>query len=332
MRAYALASAAAPAPIGIARSKPGSVAAAVAAFLVSPQFLQRAKGTQGAWRPILNKLRDVCGEQAMPLPPALILGVLGKKPPHAARSWFKVIRALCAFCVEAGMIKADPTAGMKRPKVPKSDGHHSWIEDELAAYREHHPVGSKARLALELGILTLQRRSDVVEMGRQHIASGQVIKVRGLVVDKWLRAMSQQKTKTKYDIPMFPELTRVLAATPSSGHLNFLISKSGRPYSPNDFSEQFRAWCDEAGLPQRCTFHGLRKAGCIYFAERGCGAPEIAAWSGDLSLREVQKYIDQVNKKKLAANALRRVLEADADDEAQEQNGMETVKPERTKL
>jgi integrase len=158
-------------------------------------------------------------------------------------------------------------------------------------------------------------------MGRQHIGRGEVIKVGSLVIDRWLRAMQQKKTGTGYHIPIFPQLQAILAATPST-HLTFLTTKSGQPYKPNDFSEQFRAWCDEAGLPKRCTFHGLRKYGCVYFAERGCSAPEIASWSGHMSFREVERYIRDANQKRLARNALVRVLSA----EAEEQTGPETVK------
>jgi hypothetical protein len=45
----------------------------------------------------------------------------------------------------------------------------------------------------------------------------------------------------------------------------FLVTKTGKPYSAGDFSDQFRKWCDEAGLPKRCTIHGLRKFGCVLF-------------------------------------------------------------------
>ena len=34
-------------------------------------------------------------------------------------------------------------------------------------FRERYPVGTKERLAMELLLFTLQRRSDVVQMGRQ---------------------------------------------------------------------------------------------------------------------------------------------------------------------
>jgi integrase len=90
-----------------------------------------------------------------------------------------------------------------------------------------------------------------------------------------------------------------------SGHLTFLVTKTGKSYGANDFSEQFRKWCDDAGLPKRCTFHGLRKAGCRRLAEAGCSANEIAAWSGQ-SLREVERYTRAADQARLARNALAR--------------------------
>ena len=65
-----------------------------------------------------------------------------------------------------------------RPLKVESDGHHSWTEEEIAQCRNTHPIGSRARLALELLLNTGQRgRSDVIRMGRQHIEDG-MIRVR----------------------------------------------------------------------------------------------------------------------------------------------------------
>jgi integrase len=116
--------------------------------------------------------------------------------------------------------------------------------------------------------------------------------------------VTQQKTGKALALPVRPELKAAIDATPC-GHLTFLITKSGKPYGANDFSEQFRNWCDDAGLPQRCTFHGLRKAGGRRLAEAGCSANEIAAWSGQ-SLREVERYTRAADQARLARNALAR--------------------------
>jgi integrase len=318
MAAYQQAMASAPVPVGVKRSAPGSVSAAIAAYYQSTlTFGSLSPGTQRMYRQILERFRNEHGQGPIArMPPGFISAVLNKLDPHAARNWFKVIRALCQFCVADGLIKADPTLGMKLPKVPKSDGHHTWIEAEIEQYEAAHPIGTKARLALALGIYTVQRRVDVVQMGRQHVSKGEVIKVGDVVIDKWLRAMPQQKTRSKYDIPIFPELRAIIDATPSN-NLTFLVADSGQPYRLNNFSERFRDWCDEAGLPKRCTFHGLRKYGCVYFAERGCGAPEIAAWSGHMTLREVEKYIREANRKTMARNAMIKVLTAQAEEREQ---------------
>jgi integrase len=50
--------------------------------------------------------------------------------------------------------------------------------------------------------------------------------------------------------------------------------------------------------------HGLRKAACNRLAEGDCTAPQIMAVSGHKTLAEAQKYIDAVNKKKMARAAM----------------------------
>jgi integrase len=296
--------------IGASRSKAGTVAAAVAAYLVSPEFTTGlSPGTQAMRRAILNRFRDQYGEHPIrQMPPKFIALVLGKMSAHAARNWFKCLRALCQFALANEIIAADPTAGLRLPKVKKAGGFHTWSEAEVAQYEAAHPVGSKARLALALGIYTLQRRSDVIRMGRQHIEAGEAFQVGGQVIDQWLR-VKQQKTGTLVELPIFPALQAVIDATPSA-HLTFLTSKSGRPYSGNDFSEQFRAWCDAAGLPKACVFHGLRKLGCTRLADAGCTTHEIAAWSGHLTLKEVETYTKAADRKRNARAALGKVLNA----------------------
>jgi hypothetical protein len=59
--------------------------------------------------------------------------------------------------------KDDPTAGVKPIQV-KTDGFHSWTEDEIGAFEIRQPVGTRDRLAFTLLLCTGQRRSDVVRM------------------------------------------------------------------------------------------------------------------------------------------------------------------------
>ena len=78
------------------------------------------------------------------------------------------LRGLMAYAVSIQMRADDPTSGFK-VKYRQSDGIATWGEPQIEAFRQHHAIGSRARLALELLLNTVQRRSDVIRMGRQHI-------------------------------------------------------------------------------------------------------------------------------------------------------------------
>jgi integrase len=109
-------------------------------------------------------------------------------------------------------------------------------------------------------------------------------------------------------LPVRPELRTILDATPITGLSTFLVTKSGKPYSGTDFDEAFRTWCNEAGLPPNCYFHGLRATGCTVLADAGATAHEIAAWSGHMTLKEVERYTKAADQKRLAGSALAKVL------------------------
>jgi integrase len=137
-----------------------------------------------------------------------------------------------------------------------------------------------------------RRRGDVIRMGPQHIRNG-VLTVR------------QQKTGITLAIPVHSDLRAVLDATRGE-HLTYLITRTGRPFIGTNFSEQFRVWCAAAGLSERCTAHGLRKAACRRLAEAGCSASEIAAISGHATLKEVARYTRAVDQARMARNAMAR--------------------------
>jgi integrase len=283
--------------IGAGRIKSGSVAAVVAEYFDSQKFFtSKSAGTQRMRRGILERFRAAYGDRPFALlPPEWIEKLLDAKPPHAARSWLVTLRSLCQFAVKRGFLRTDPTAGIKLVSA-KGDGFHTWTDDEITHFEAHHHIGSKPRLALALLLYTGQRRSDVVRMGRQHIRDG-------------VLTVKQEKTRATLVIPVHPNLQAVLDATPSK-HLTFLVTATGKPYGGNAFSEQFRKWCDAAGLPKRCKPHGLRKAACRRLAEAGCSANEIMAISGHATMKELVRYTKAADQAKLALNAMTRTMAA----------------------
>jgi integrase len=209
----------------------GSVSAVVAEYFDSQQFFaSKSAGTQRMRRSILERFRTAYGDRPIALlPPEWIEALLDSKPPHAARSWLIPLRSLCEFAVKRRWLRTNPAASIRLRSV-KSDGFHTWTDDEIALFEAHHSIGSKPRLGLALLLYTAQRRSDVVRMGRQHIRDGMI-------------TVKQEKTGITLAIPVHPHLQAVLDATPSK-HLTFLVTERGKPYGGNHFSESFREWCD----------------------------------------------------------------------------------------
>jgi integrase len=288
----------APIEIGASRTKPGTVSAAVITYYASVAFLSLAPGTRQMRRNILERFRAEHGDKRVALLQRNhIANMVAAKAatPAAAQTFLKVLRGLMQHCVDVGMRTDDPTAGVKSVKI-RSDGIYTWSEDDIAAFEAEHPIGSRARLALALLLYTAQRRSDVVRMGRQHIRDGAV-------------HVTQQKTAAVLAIPVHPDLARIIEATPSD-HLTFLTAKKGAPFSPAGFGNLFRDWCREAGLPEACSAHGLRKAACRRLAEAGCSASQIMSVSGHRSLPEVQRYCVAADQARMARSAMASIATA----------------------
>jgi integrase len=300
MAAYqqALTQEAPPLIIGAGRAKPGSVDAAVASYLQSAAFQSLAPEFRRVRRNILERFRTEHGDKPFaPLHRDAIERMVAKKAatPSAARNFLKTLRALMQHCIAVKMRDDDPTLGVKSAKI-KSGGFRTWEEADIGAFEAKHPIGSRARLALALLLYTLQRRSDVVRMGRQHVRDGAI-------------SVTQQKTGTKLSIPIHPSLRAVLEATPSE-HLTFLTTKNGKSFSPAGFTNWFREMCNDAGLPLGTSAHGLRKAGCRRLAEAGCSANVIASLSGHISLREVERYTKAADQARMAKSGMDTMVSA----------------------
>jgi integrase len=94
-----------------------------------------------------------------------------KDKPGAAKNRLKALRALFRWAVEADEAPHDPTIGVRAISYV-TKGHHAWSIEEVAAYEQRHPLGTKARLALAILLYTACRREDAVRFGPQHIRDG----------------------------------------------------------------------------------------------------------------------------------------------------------------
>jgi integrase len=278
--------------IGASRTIPGTVNAAIAAFYKSHKFTKNKAITQATDRNILEAFRAKHGDKRIALMERRhVQNMLAEKAdrPAAQRNLLRVLRVLLASAVEQGLRPDNPAAGVKLPKL-KTDGFHSWTEDELRQYEAHYPIGTKERLALALLLYTAQRRSDVVRLGLQDMRDG------------WLH-FTQSKTGAEVNIPVVPPLADVIAATPMVGVKTFLVTDYGRPFTAAGFGNWFRDRCSEAGLAH-CSAHGLRKAFLRRMAEAGCSEEFIASVSGHKDMREIRTYTRAANKARMAKEGM----------------------------
>ena len=213
---------------------------------------------------------------------------------EAAKKLRKELLRFFAFAVKIGMRPDNPAVHTDRVKIAPADrsrGFHTWTEEEIAKYRDQHPIGTMARLAMEMMLWTDQRRSDTLHLGRQHIQDGRF-------------RITQSKTGKTLWISIAPQLLEAIIAMPlRPDSLCFITTEHGRPFSKAGFGNKFRQWCDEAGLPN-CTAHGLRKATMRRMAELDMGNQTMKSMSGHSKDDEVARYTREANQKRMADSAV----------------------------
>ena len=283
-------------PIASKNVHPGTMADLIAKYYASATFQGLERSTQQVYRRIIERFREQHGDKLVKALETRHVRqfVSAVQQSHAARRFLSIMRILLEHGVNCGMIDVNPAATVKAPKT-KTKGFHTWTEAEIAQFEAHHALGTRERLAMTLLLYTGQRRSDVVRLGRQHIRDGRL-------------SLVQKKTDTEVSIPVHPELSAVVE-TSGNGHMAFLVTAQGKPFTAAGFGNWFREVCDSIGLPQ-CSAHGLRKAAARRLAEAGATPHEIMAVTGHELLREVERYCREAGKKRLADSAQAKVITA----------------------
>lgn len=305
-----------PAPASNGRPTVGTLRWLVTGYLASADFKRLDASTQRARRRILE---SCCVEPVAPgraetfagfpvdrITPKALRVLRDRKTdlPEAANGRIKALRALFRWAVAHEHVRGNPARDVERIRT-NAKGATAWTPEDVAAFEARHPVGSKARLAFAILLYTGMRRSDVVQLGRQHVKDGWISK------PQW---KGRNRHPTMIEIPMLGELADVIAASPT-GDLTFLVTEYGQPFAIAGFGNWFRERCNEAGLVGRSA-HGMRKAGATVLAERGATAHQLMAIFGWRSLAEAELYTRAADRKRLAREGLALLsVPTDADGE-----------------
>ncbi|WP_127111946.1 tyrosine-type recombinase/integrase [Shimia sediminis] len=209
----------------------------------------------------------------------------------AARNFVKAMRRAYAWASspEVGLATGNPAAQVSLPSG-QTDGHTRWSLDHVLKFKNFYPKGHRARIALAILLFTVQRISDVRVMGRAQVRDG-FIKVK------------HYKTGNEIEIPLLSILRDELGDRYKE--MIWWQSELGRPYSIKSASMRFSDFAKDAGLPSGYTAHGLRKCVPTILAEMGMSEDVIMSVLGDKSADAARVYIQDANRKALAARGLR---------------------------
>lgn len=284
------------------RDREGSVNDLVSRYLRSSDFKGEAQPvTLSKNRAIIERFRQKHGEHIVAkvtfehldkiIADARVKNADGTGGKFAAQKLRKELKRLFGYAVKLGWLPSNPVDHI-RPLKLRTDGFHSWTDDEVAQYQNHWALGTHQRLALELVLWTGKRIGDAAVLGPQHI------------IDNFLVSIDS-KTQKLSQIPLSKHVLRALAAV---GETNgYLITWShGKGYSKKSLSQTFSEWCNQAGLPH-CSAHGLRKAITRRMAESGLTNAEMKSITQHTADAELDVYTRGVNQKQLSTKAIKKL-------------------------
>jgi integrase len=274
----------------------------------SAAFRQLAEDTRRVRRRILDAICERAG--ALPfaaMEPKHVAKLRDEKAdtPEAANSHVKALRALFGWaCLpEYGHALKNPAKDVGTLKSNNPDGHRTWTEADVAQFEARHPLGTKARLALDLFLYTGVRISDAVKLGPQM--------ERGDADGEKL-VFSEQKGRTHsvktHELPILAPLRASLdtyraAQGASRQHLVYLVTAFGKPHSVKGLGNWFARQCRMAGLEPGLSAHGIRKFGAVRCVEAGATEHQLMALFGWTTSKQAALYTRKVNRAHLEAGA-----------------------------
>jgi integrase len=216
-----------------------------------------------------------------------IVDARDRRTPFAGANFLKAIRPLFDWAVSAEHLTTNPCDDVAAVRH-KTEGHHTWSEDEIERFEKRWPIGTRERLAMTILLCTGLRRGDAVRLGRQHVRDS-VIEIR------------TEKTGTQVFIPVLPELAHVIERS-ACGDLTYIVTEFGEAFTAAGFGNWFRDACRTAKVPG--TAHGLRKAAATRLAHAGCTVAELEAIFGWEGGKMAALYTKAADRAKLARSGM----------------------------
>lgn len=100
----------------------------------------------------------------------------------------------------------------------EGDGHPDWSEKEIAQYRATHPLGTIARLTLELALNTGAWRCNLPELTRDSIRDGRIM-------------VDHAKGNNSASVPLLATTDAAIKALHAAPIKHLIVTQFGKPFS-----------------------------------------------------------------------------------------------------
>ena len=139
------------------------------------EWKKYAESTRSARSAIFNRYRKAQGARPIKtIKSEDIERALYAKGGHGAVNEYKALKPVFEHLRRLGFISKNPMAGLELDK-PKIKGFAVADAEDIAAFQERWPIGTRNRLIFDLALYTGAARSDLAKLGRKNISGNLLI-------------------------------------------------------------------------------------------------------------------------------------------------------------
>jgi len=261
----------------------GTFAWGVESYQASRRWLDLRESTRKSRSAILRRYLKTQGDRPLlTISSKNIESALYNKGGHAAINELKALKPVFEHATKLGVLKLNP---MQKVEVerPKTHGHATATSEEIEQFQSFWKQGTTQRLIFDLALYTGAARVDLARIGHHNISDG-------------LITFRRQKSGGLSEVPITGELSSLIECLPTSDP-TFILTSKGKPFSQAGLGNFFQDAALQAGIKSR--LHGLRKAFCVFWAEKGATTHQIAAMAGHMSLSEVERYTRAADRRRI---------------------------------
>lgn len=244
----------------------GTIKWLVRSYLASPYFREKAARTQHGYQRHAEWMIAVWGDLSCEtITPRAVQShkQAGADTPWETNAQLRFVSLVFEWGRKQGLVESNPASRFGKLRTPPRSV--MWEPAEIAVFLKDGTPSM--RLAVAMGLYTLQREGDLIAMPWSAVSGGR-FQVR------------QSKTGKVVAAQLHPALQAALDATSRTAVQILVCEATGRPYGEDHFRHVFAYDRARLGLRRELQFRDLRRTGAVTLARLGRPVQQIAALAG----------------------------------------------------